>query len=131
MRGQVPGRVEKGGRFNFFRRCLFFLAVVFGFWCFLLGVRVKGRKEWAQDEGCVGRSRVASKRVGVLYFIGRFWLMCGVGCWRSSAVLWGVGGGRSRAGRGMCFDATIRAEESREPGREMPKVKRKTEGMCL
>ena len=56
MRGQVPGRVEKGVVLSFFGGVSFF--------CFLLGVRVKGGKEWAQDEGCVGRSRVASKRGG-------------------------------------------------------------------
>ena len=61
LRGQVPGRVEKGG-FKFFRRLFFF-------W-FSPGCSCEGRKEWAQDEGCVGRSRVASKGGAFNFFQG-------------------------------------------------------------
>ena len=54
MRGRVPGNVEKGVRFNFFRLFRSFV-----------GVRVKGKKERADDEEvCVGRSRFALKRGG-------------------------------------------------------------------
>ena len=47
-----------------------------------LGVRAKGRKERAQDEGCVGRSWLALKRGGVLMFFGRFCFLSVVGCCR-------------------------------------------------
>ena len=58
---------KRGGVLTFFRPFRFFL-----------GVRVKGRKERAHDEGCVALSRVAPKRGGVLIFLWRFRFFVGV-----------------------------------------------------
>ena len=78
MRGHVPGRIEKGGAGVLTCSAFFFFVS--------RGVGVKGRKERAQNEGCLGRSRVASKRGGVLIFcLARFCFLCVVGWCRSSA----------------------------------------------
>ena len=78
LRGDVPGRVEKGGRFNFFK-----VVSVFCLWLVAVGRRLGRLWRWCKEQNW-----------------GADWFL-----WRAGSC--GFRGGRSRARPGVCLDAAV------------------------